>query len=153
MSHDIEHSMFDDDPMFIIDEKTRDIVYQGEKLPAIMQYDHLAEIMTFQLCRYIDGHDVMLCNDIRVHFINISTDGRIKISGCDKISNLHVPEDNENVVRFCWCIPSGATQLEGVLQFVIAFKCVDMENSVMKYRWNTERNEDLVVLPGINNVE
>ena len=70
MSH--YHPIYDSDKHFLIDTITRDIINESSKI-TIMQYDHNSERFTFEIPRLVEGHDMSLCNSVRIHFINIGS--------------------------------------------------------------------------------
>lgn len=72
--------------IFLIDPVTRAITTSSEKLH-VMQFDHNSERLTFEMPRYIEGHDMSVCNQVEAHFLNI--DGKTK----DQISRHRVLED------------------------------------------------------------
>ena len=144
-----EHLIVDDDSLFVIDGNTKKVKFQGEELPTIVQFDHLSETMTFSMPRYIEGHDMKLCNVVQIHFTNISADGRLKAQSFSDIKELM--EDGDDKLQFCWGIPGDATQYDGDLYFIVAFKCVNEESGAIEYRWNTALNADLIISPGLNN--
>lgn len=58
MSHN--HPILDNDPHFKIDKETRMIKDQSQTASILMQGDHNSERYTFEMPRYIDGHDMSL---------------------------------------------------------------------------------------------
>ena len=64
------HSIYDTDQHFIIDPIDRSITSEAEKV-TLMQNDHLSERFTFELPRYIEGHDMSLTDKVEVHYLNI----------------------------------------------------------------------------------
>lgn len=66
------HPVIDNDLHFSINTLTREIS-NGSKKVKLMQGDHASEIFTFEIPRYVDGHDMSLCNKIAVHYINVGT--------------------------------------------------------------------------------
>ena len=68
------HIVHDVDTHFSIDPLTRRLKYESENLPGIVKKDHNSQVLTFEVPRYaMDGHDMALCNKVRVHYINIDT--------------------------------------------------------------------------------
>lgn len=55
--HDDVHDIVDSDPHFVIDPLTRKIIKHTEKSILILG-DHNSERFTFELPRYIQGHDM-----------------------------------------------------------------------------------------------
>lgn len=63
-------TIVDNDTNFVIDAQTMAISTTGEVKP-LKQGDHAAERFTFEMPRYIEGHDMSLCNLAEVHYNNI----------------------------------------------------------------------------------
>lgn len=133
MSH--KHSVLDHDTHFIIDPATRAITTSSEKLH-VMQYDHNSERLTFEMPRFIEGHDMSLCNRVEAHFLNIDTKTKDQITGHRELEDFRVSEEDENKVAVSWLISKGATKLGGKLNFLLNFRCV--ENDVETYAWHTD---------------
>lgn len=138
-----DHVIADTDSHFIIDPDTREITNSARR-QYIMQGDHNSEIYTFDLPRYIDSHDMMLCNQVKVHYINIAEDKSEQNADVSDASPLQVKEDDENVVFCTWTIDRKATQLVGNLSFGVEFQCVTEEGEVV-YEWNTDIYSDVEV--------
>ena len=71
MSH--IHNVTDSDNKFIVDGVNRSIKNASTSKTMVMQFDHNSEVFTFEVPRYIEGHDMMLCNRVEVHYLNIDT--------------------------------------------------------------------------------
>lgn len=145
MAH--KHSVYDTDYHFPIDPVTRTIKNLCGKV-TLIQYDHNSERITFEIPRYIDGHDMSLCNQSEVHYNNISN-GKTN-PGVYPISDLQVDPTDENVVICSWLISHNATQLIGRLAFVVRFACVS-EDAVVEYAWNTVPYSEIKVANSIYN--
>ena len=142
------HSVIDDDLHFIIDPSTRDIG-NGSKKVKLMQYDHNSEQFTFEIPRFVEGHDMSLCNSIRVNYININKSTREQHPGVYEVSNIQVEEDN---IIFSWLVSRNATQYVGPLSFLIKFMCFD-EGGYITYEWHTDIFKNASVFTGMNNEE
>lgn len=130
-----KHGVYDSDTRFSINPATRQIKADPKHKTNIIQYDHNSERFTFELPRYIEGHDMAECNKVEVHFFNIDTQTKQQKSGNPELTDLHIDPDDENIVVCSWLISQNATQLKGLLKFLIRYKCV--ENNVVTYSWNT----------------
>lgn len=53
-----KHPVIDTDERFVIDPATREITCASRRENVLMQYDHNSQRYTFELPRYIDGHDM-----------------------------------------------------------------------------------------------
>ena len=65
------HNVYDSDNKFIIDGISRVIKNNSVSKTTVMQFDHNSERFGFELPRYIEGHDMMDCNRVEVHYLNI----------------------------------------------------------------------------------
>ena len=142
------HSVIDDDLSFIIDPSTREIGNGSQKVK-LMQYDHNSEQFTFEIPRFVEGHDMSLCNSIRVNYININKSNREQHPGVYEVSDIKVEEDN---IIFSWLVSRNATQYVGPLNFLIKFMCFD-ENDYITYEWHTDIFKSASVSTGMNNEE
>ena len=140
------HKVYDTDKLFSIDPVTRKIEQSGLK-NSIIQFDHNSERITFKLPRFIEGHDISLCNKVEVHYLNIdATNASRKNSGFYEVDDLKVAD--EETVTCSWLISRGATQLAGPLNFIVRFMCVN--DGIIEYSWNTGIYTSLVVSSGID---
>ena len=147
MAH--SHSVKDSDSHFTINAVTRSIENKSGKL-TLVQYDHNSERFTFEMPRYIEGHDMLLCNKTEIHYNNI---GDAKTNpGLYPVSDLQVRQDDDNVVTFSWLISRNATKLVGRLAFIVRFACVSDE-TIVEYAWNTQPYSDIKIVTSINNTD
>lgn len=147
MAH--KHSVYDGDTHFKIDELTRHVKNESEIKSMLVQYDHNSERFTFEVPRYVDGHDLSLCNAVRVHYINIDKSKRTENRGVYEVTDLQICPDDDEIVICSWLISNNATQLVGALYFVVQFACIE-DNEVV-YSWNTARYTGVVITDGIYN--
>lgn len=146
------HVVADQDSYFVINPDTREIENTSRTKNVLMQHDHNSEKFTFELARYVEGHDMILCNRVRVHFNNI--DGATGEENADvaELYDLAVDPDDESKVLCSWTITRQATQLVGTLNFLVQYECIDdTGNSV--YEWHTDIYTDVEVKKGRNNAE
>lgn len=146
------HPVIDDDPHFIIDTSTRYITYTGEDKLVLIQGDHNSERFSFKMPRIVDGHDMMLCNRVQVHYVNIN--GEIPdVSSADvyTVDDLAVSEDDEDTITWTWLISQTATMHVGTLNFALRFSCV--EDSKVTYVWNTAPYSGIIISNGISSAE
>ena len=146
------HPVPDTDTYFVIDPITRKIENTNRKKNVIMQYDHNSERFTFELPRYIDGHDMLECTSVTVNVDNIEiveSDGIEEVKSrvnpdAPDITDLRVhPDDSEKVIC-SWLISRNSTQLAGILSFHIEFKCVDSNGNVV-YEWGSDNFDEIEV--------
>ena len=146
MAH--QHPVKDTDLHFVIDPVTRVVKNNSGKI-VIMQHDHQSEILTFELPRYIDTHDMSLSNTVRVHYINIGTSSKYTpVSGVYEVNDLQVDANNENLVTCSWTLTNNTTQLEGTLNFIIRFSC--LTGDTIDYSWSTAIYSGIIVAKTID---
>lgn len=144
-----KHGVYDSDTRFSINSTTRQIKSDPKHKTTLMQNDHNSERFTFELPRYIEQHDMSLCNQVEVHYLN--SDAKDKNSfrkGLYTVEDLQINPDDPEKVVCSWLISQNATQLVGKLSFRLRFKCV--EDGVITYAWHTAINADISVSDGIN---
>lgn len=146
-----EHPVRDVDTYFIIDPDTRAITNASRTTNIIMQYDHDSERFTFELPRVVEGHDMMMCNRVFVHWNNIDARAKREVAESTEIDDLRVNPDDSSTVICSWLISRNSTQLAGNLSFLVQYKCVVDEETV--YEWHTDIYSDVEVKPGRNNGE
>lgn len=143
-----DNIIVDADTHFTIDTITRAISNGSNKKLTLMQYDNKSERYSFDIDRYIDGHDLMDCNKVQVHFFNISSN-REKHPGLYLVDDLQVDPLNNDKVTFSWLISQDATNYSGILSFLITFKCVEGENVL--YRWSSSIYSSIQIIAGLDN--
>lgn len=143
MSH--EHVIYDTDGCFIIDPETREIISGYENL-VLIQYDHNSERYSFSMPRFIDGHDMSLCNSVEIHFDNISRNKREINSDIYLVDDLSISDDDESTIIFTWLVSNSATRISGKLAFAIHFHCVSEEGNY-EYAWHTSVFDSIAVSP------
>lgn len=143
------HPVPDTDTYFVIDPIARKIENTSPKKNVIMQYDHNSERFTFELPRYIDGHDMLECTSVTVNVDNIEVTESEEVeprvnSDAPDMTDLRVhPADPEKAIC-SWLISRNSTQLAGILSFHIEFKCVDSNGNVV-YEWSTDNYDEIEV--------
>lgn len=147
MSH--IHNVNDSDNKFIIDGVCRAIKNASTSKTTVMQFDHNSEVFTFEVPRYIEGHDMMLCNRVEVHYLNIDTATKEEKEGIYLVDDLTVNSDDENKLTCSWVISQNATGLVGSLNFLLRFIC--LTDDVIDYVWNTSIHSGIYVSKGIYN--
>ena len=142
------HSVYDTDARFLIDPITRSIKNETPKKTTVVQYDHNSERFTFSLPRYVDGHDMLLCDKVEVHYLNIDAITKEKAMGLYVADDLQVSPDDENTVICSWLISSNATRFAGTLSFLLRFCCLN--DDIIDYAWNTSVFSEIYVSGGLN---
>ena len=149
MSH--IHEVNDSDNKFIVDGISRVIKNTSTSKTTVMQFDHNSEVFTFEIPRYIEGHDMMECNRVEVHYLNIDTSTKEENEGIYLVDDLKVSENDENKLTCSWIISQNATMLVGSLNFLLRFIC--LTDDVIDYVWNTSICSGIYVSKGIYNSE
>lgn len=149
MSHNSK--IQDTETHFIIDPATRTITNVSASNNIIVQYDHNSERFTFEIPRYVDGHDMSESTEVRVNYLNSASTGLSKTPGVYICDDLSISSEDENLVTFSWLLSSAATQYIGFLYFSLQFVCLNGET--IEYAWNTGIYKDIVIIESINNGE
>lgn len=145
------HSIYDTDLHFVIDPITRQISSESGKV-VLMQNDHNSERFTFELPRFIEGHDMSLSNEVQIHYINV--DGSNKATKNTDIytaDDLQISPDGEETVIFSWLLSRNATTFAGSLSFVVRFVCY--ADTDIEYQWFTDVFDKIKINKGIYNTD
>lgn len=145
------HSVYDTDKHFTIEPGTRELVAHTPEKNCIMQYDHNSERITFDLPAVVEGHKILDCNRVEVHYLNIDAKTNEQTAGLYVVDDLQISPEDDEVAVCSWLISANATQLVGPLYFRVTFKCVTQGN--IDYSWSTAIYKNLAVSNGINNTE
>lgn len=153
MPHD--HILVDDDNHFIIDGITRQVTNITGHRPSVMQYDHNSERLTFQMPRYIEGHDMLLCDRVELHYTNTgkgtSVSNRPVIMDKIQITDVAASVEDPEIITFSWTISQNATIYAGTLVFQIKFICSgETAESSPLLIWHTDKYSFVDVLPSLN---
>lgn len=140
------HPVYDTEPHFTINPVTRQIEPIDSNKTTIIQYDHNSEMLTFEMPRYVDSHDMAVSNKIEIHYLN--TSGHSVSKGVYPVRDLTLDEAGENI-SFTWLISQNATLYKGKLDFLIRFTC--LTGTEVDYVWNTAIYSGISVSQGIDN--
>lgn len=148
MSHN--HNVIDTDIHYKIDGVTRTVVNVNETKRMLVQGDHNSERFTFEVPRFVDGHDLSECNFVQVNYRNEDAfQKNVSISFYD-VDDLHIKDNSDDeIVVLSWLIEKEATIYEGTLNFSISFQCI-VEGKVA-YSWNTTTFKGIDIKPAIHN--
>lgn len=144
------HPIIDTDTHFTIDPITRAITNSGSKKISLMQYDHNSERFSFDISRWVEGHDMMECNRVLIHFINGSNNKQNSSVDIYSVNDMMVNEADPNVITFTWTISQKATKYSGKLSFAVEFSCVT-EDGDTAYRWSSGTYDTITIKPGMDN--
>ncbi len=142
------HDITDDNPRFLISPQTRGVTPQQPGLKLI-QGDHNSERLTFEVPRFVEGHDMLGCSKVEVHFVNISVDKKSLSAEVYPVDDVQVSPDSDDVIIFSWLISGNATRYAGILSFLIKFTCLTGET--IDYAWHTDIYRDITVGEGMDN--
>ena len=143
MAH--KHSVYDTDKHFFIDPDTRAVTKEKDKI-VVVQGDHNSERFTFEIPRFVDGHDMSTCNKVEVHYNNVDTANPSEPHpNAYEVDDLGLSPDDESVVILSWLLSSAATQYVGKLHFSIKFMCDDGDGKP-DYVWKTATNKSVFVV-------
>ena len=149
MAH--KHDVYDSDAHFTIDPITREAVTESKKV-TLIQYDHNSERFTFDIPRYVEGHDMLQCNRVEVHYINVDKKTKESSSDIYTVEDFQESSDSEETAVLSWLISGNATKHVGSLNFVIRFSCV-AEDGTVEYAWHTAIYKSITVSSGILNTD
>ena len=149
MAH--SHIVSDSDNHFIIDPISRQISNNSKKT-ILIKTDHNSEQFTFELPRYVEGHDMSLSNKVEVHFLNINSKTRQTNPGIYNVVDFDVDAEDNTKVLGTWLVSREATKYPGSLNFVIRFSCLADDN-VEYYSWNTAIYTGITIADTIENTE
>lgn len=142
------HIVQDDDLYFTIDPYTKRIEYAGEQALVLAKGDHNSEIFTFELPRIVEGHDMMLCDTIEVHYINLETEGSGKSFDMYKVTDLQIASNDPDKVMFTWLLSQNTTMYLGSLSFSIRFACTT--GALIDYSWRTTVYSGMPVIESLD---
>ena len=142
------HAVLDSDVRFVIDASAKTIKNDSGRKVVLVQHDHNSERLTFECPRYIEGHDMSICNRVEVHYLNIDSNTRKEHSGLHEVDDLAISKEDENKVVCSWLVSRNATAHGGKLSFLLRFCCVDGET--ITYAWNTLPFTEITVSNGID---
>lgn len=144
------HMVSDDDRYFSIDPYTKAITYLNEEPLILAQSDHNSELFTFEIPRYVEGHDMMQCNRVEIHYINIASGNTNKrVSDVYDVVDLQVSANDDDTVMFTWLISQNATMHVGSLNFAVRFACVT--GSKVDYSWRSSAFSGISIVDSIDN--
>ncbi|MBR5584211.1 MAG: hypothetical protein IKW21_06760, partial [Lachnospiraceae bacterium] len=141
------------DAHFEIDPITRAIKNASSSKVSVIQYDHNSERFTFTLPRYIEEHDMMECNKVEVHYINVSSNQKEKNVGVYVVEDLARHESDAGKVQCSWLLSQNVTLYSGAIQFLLRFSCIADDGVTVEYAWNSGIYRGISVTEGINNGE
>ena len=140
------HGVFDSDAHFSVDPITKTLKNESSQKTTVIQKDHNSERFTFEIPRMIEGHDMSLCNDVKVHYINIDASTKQENKGVYAVDDLQISPEDDQVVICSWLVSGNATQLKGPLSFSISYSCVTDD---LDYCLNTAAYKAISVAEGV----
>ena len=136
-------NLVDNDRKFLIDPQTRTIK-NASCNKELVQYDSLSEVFTFEMPRYVEGHDMGTAKNVKVYYVNKGASEEV----VDSTDVTATRKNTDDTVIFSWAIPANATQYEGTLDFAVTFACPEVSPD---YIWSTKIYSGIVVNKGLRN--
>lgn len=149
MADEKMHNISDEDVSFSINPVDRTIINNSGKT-VLVQYDHDSEEFTFEIPRYVDGHDMAKSTSITISYINQGELKKETSTGLYEAIKLRLNPTNPNKLLFSWLLSQNATKYVGTLDFAIRFVCTD-PNGVIEYQWGTKVCTGIQVVKTMNN--
>lgn len=134
----------------VIDPITRKISTKYEKI-RLVQHDNNSMRITFEMPRYVRGHDMSKCSTCEVHYDNISVDRKTKNSDVYLVKDITIAPEDETTINFSWLVSRNATQIVGSVEFSLHFGC--SEDPSLEYAWHTTTYSGINVFAGKHNTE
>lgn len=144
------HNIIDSDQHFVIDISSRSIKSNLQSKVKLAVGDHNSQRFTFEMPRFIDGHDMSESEYVRIHYLNVGNNGDT-YKGLYEVDDVRVDESDQEVILFTWLVSNLATQFVGSLNFTIQFLCSEEGN--IDYSWSTSILTGLRIMDAINNSE
>lgn len=130
-----------DEPHIVIDSNR--VAFVPEELRKIaVQYDHNVETVAFDCPRYWDGLDM---SEMRVYINYMRSDGAV---GMSIAKNVTIDVVDTSIMHFNWTITRGATLSSGTLTFNVCVRKPTADGGEENH-WNSERNTQMYVAPGL----
>lgn len=149
MAH--KHSVYDTDSHFVINPVTRAIRDASTTKNTLIQYDHNSERFSFEIPRFVDGHDMLQCDKVEIHYKNIDSATKKTFNGLYEVIDVQESPSSSDAVIFSWLISQNATQYVGTLSFMIRFVC--LTGDVIDYVWQTGIYAGIKIADGIHNTK
>lgn len=146
-----EHEVEAKEVTFEIDPETRTISNVTGEIVKLVQGDHKSTRFVFNMPRYINGHDMMLCNMVYIPYINAEPDGRTQKFRKGVFTAKDMQLVDNDTVKFTWLVTRNSTYYAGALSFMVIFQC--MEGERILYSWNAEPNADVVITAKLDSGE
>lgn len=134
----------------VIDPIAKKISTKYEKI-RLVQKDNNSTRVTFEMPRYVRGHDMSNCSTVEVHYDNISIDRKQINSDVYIVNDIVVAPEDDQTINFSWLVSRNATQIVGNVEFSLHFGCD--EDPSLEYAWHTTTYSGIVVLVGKHNTE
>lgn len=145
------HSVVDNDNHFVIDPVTRTVQNNSNKV-RLVQNDHNSERFTFECPRFIEEHDMSLCDSIKVLYINLNKKTQEETCGIYEVDDLAINPNNSEQITFSWLISRNATSFAGGLTFMVQMTCISDDGTV-DYCWQTGITKGITIVDGMDNEE
>lgn len=158
-THEHDNSMVidDDSALFTIHPITRAITYNSTDPLCMIQDDRNSERLTFEIPKIIEGHNMLECDLVEIHYINLGANGSGQNEDIYRVSDLSEYEPNSDgvdMLRFTWLVSSNATKYAGKTIFAVRFSCTDgTDEGKILYEWATYPCDVITVGESIRNTK
>lgn len=149
----MKHPVYDTDTHFVIDPITREMSNTACRKACLIQHDHNSERFTFEAPLYVEGHEMLKCDSVQIHYINIDSQTKEQSAGVYEVTDVDtIPDLDRPGICFSWLISHNATEYVGSLSFLVRFACYG-EDGNLSYVWNTAIYSGISISNGIDNGE
>lgn len=142
------HDVFNTDERFVIDPDKRKITQLSGK-NQLIRGDHNSECYAFEMPRLVDAHDMSVCNSVRIHYRNTSSDRSGECADIYTVMDLQINPEDESKILFSWTLSRNTTKYAGALSFSIEFRC--LTNTIVEYQWTAGTFNGISVIDRVEN--
>jgi hypothetical protein len=134
------------EPVITVDQVTRSMEVDPAHNIAGVVGDHNSNPVRFRIHRFVDGGDLMTCNEFYVAWQNPEAETQ----GYTAIDDVRVdPAAPQEYILATWLVDHLTCANAG--QIEIMFRAVQSDSEgFVQYEWQTLLNDEMKVLPGIN---
>lgn len=133
-------AMTDEHDIIQINDERNFLLPEGYNAVVAHVGDVNSQIITFDIPKTYDGHNLHECGFKQITWKNLSDN----ISGVSNLSKITREVDGENREFFEWLIPPQIAQTSGIIELSIS--CYDLDSSnKIAFAWNTSKNRSLVI--------
>ena len=135
----------DENEVLVIDKATKAVIYN--KNIELAQRSHNSERLTFKCPRFIEGHDMLSCNVITIHYKNEG------VPDIFIVKDAKAKDDEEDTITFTWLIEIGVTRRVGKTPFSVVFQWFKSGSAEPDYTWPTKECNIISIVKTVYNSE